>query len=285
MNGTKYVRVAGAGCMALALAWAGPAVAQESEGWELEEELAEDDFEPEEEEEEDTFKDSEPLVPKVDDSAWSPVEKEGTTYLFVGARYRAIAVPRSFVNLFVDGGSGLFVHSAGVEFGMRRNNFEIIPSLWFAKYSVDNVPFKGKNDGPDAWEMIDANLSVLYLTADFLWSTPITPELAVNYGAGAGIGLVLGDITRHEAYFPGGLDPDGAGLRRCSGPGNPPGAGVQCPDIDGQYNFTQSAWPVFPWLAIQTGLRYKPHKSFVARLDLGLSTSGVFFGLGLDYGL
>jgi hypothetical protein len=42
---------------------------------------------------------------------------------------------------------------------------------------------------------------------------------------------------------------------------------------------------VFPWLALQTGIRYKPHRNFAARLDLGVGTSGFFFGLGADYGL
>ena len=42
---------------------------------------------------------------------------------------------------------------------------------------------------------------------------------------------------------------------------------------------------IFPWLVLQTGLRYKPHRNFVARLDAGFGTSGFFLGLGADYGL
>jgi hypothetical protein len=42
---------------------------------------------------------------------------------------------------------------------------------------------------------------------------------------------------------------------------------------------------LFPWFVLQTGLRYKPHKNFAARLDAGFGTSGFFLGLGLDYGL
>ena len=38
-------------------------------------------------------------------------------------------------------------------------------------------------------------------------------------------------------------------------------------------------------LALQTGLRYKPHKKFVGRLDLGLGLSGFFLGVGADYGI
>lgn len=286
------MRALQAGSLALlALSWGANAWAESPEGWELEEEQAgaapDDEFELEEEGD-----DFEPEAegeaakpPRIDESDWSPLEKPGETYYFVGARYRALVVPQFMINMFADGGQTFVVHGVGAEFGIRKDNFEILPSIWYANYSFDGAPFKGKSDGADAWEIIEANLSVLYLTADFLWSTPINDQFAINYGAGAGLGLVLGDITRTEAYFPGGLpgNADGAGLLRCAGPGSPATDG-QCPG-DGEYNQTDDAWPVFPWLAVQTGLRYKPHKSFVARLDLGFSTSGLFFGLGADYGL
>jgi hypothetical protein len=42
---------------------------------------------------------------------------------------------------------------------------------------------------------------------------------------------------------------------------------------------------IFPWLTLQSGLRYKMHRNFVARFDLGFGTSGFFFGVGADYGL
>lgn len=270
-------------CFALAATgWPLGASAQD-ETFELEENESEDAFEPEAEEGPSSEAEA-GAAAEVDDSDWSPVEKPGETYYFVGARYRALVVPAGMINLFADGGQTFVVHGVGAEFGIRRDNFEILPSVWFANYSFDPTPFKGKNDGADAWELVEGNLKVLYLTADFLWSTPINEQFAFSYGAGAGLGLVLGSITRHEAYFPGGLpgNPDGAGLVKCQGPNTP--ANGQCPG-DGQYNAKDDAWPLFPWLAVQTGLRYKPHKSFVARLDLGFGTSGLFFGLGADYGL
>jgi hypothetical protein len=42
---------------------------------------------------------------------------------------------------------------------------------------------------------------------------------------------------------------------------------------------------VFPWLALQTGLRFKPSHDFVARLDVGIGFGQFFFGVGADYGL
>ncbi len=288
MKRTTIVRGVRVGALALVgLLGAGSAWAA-TEAVELEEESSlDDDFEPEEEADdfepdEDAPENAAP--PRIDEAAGSPFEKAGETYYFVGARYRALVVPQFMINMFADGGTTFVVHGVGAEFGIRKDNFEILPSVWFANYSFEGVPFKGKSDGADAWEIIDANLKVLYLTADFLWSSPINEQFAITYGAGAGLGLVMGDITRTEGYFPGGLsgNPDGAGLARCNGPGG--ASGNQCP-FDGEYNKTDDAWPVFPWLAVQTGLRYKPHRHFVARLDVGFSTSGLFFGLGADYGL
>lgn len=277
-----FLALGSGGTILMASLWGSPARAQDEEV-ELAEEPA-DEFELEEREEELELESESEEVPEVDDADWSPEEKGGETYYFVGARYRAVLVPQFMVNMFADGGRTFFVNGFGAEFAVRRDNYEILPSIWFADYSFDATPFKGKADGADAWELVEGNLKVLYLTSDFLFSIPITKELAFNYGGGAGLGLVLGNITRTEGYFPNGLpgSPDGSGLVKCRAPGD--GRDGQCPP-DGEYNMKDDAWPIFPWLAVQTGLRYKPHKSFVARFDLGFSTSGLFFGLGADYGL
>jgi hypothetical protein len=42
---------------------------------------------------------------------------------------------------------------------------------------------------------------------------------------------------------------------------------------------------IMPWLALQMGLRIKPHRRFVGRLDFGIGIGQVFFGIGADYGL
>jgi hypothetical protein len=219
----------------------------------------------------------------------SPAELPGETYYFVGARYRGIILPKFMINMFADGGTTLYVNSFGAEFGIRKDDFEFLPAISYADYGMDATPFKAKGDPPEAWELVESNLKVLFITADFLWSKPLNSQLAINYGAGAGFGFVFGDITRWEAY--GATDADGNGLQKCNGPGNPSPACEDSED-EGFYGEEEPSWtdggskPVlFPWLVVQTGLRYKPHRNFVGRLDLGFGTSGFFFGLGADYGL
>jgi hypothetical protein len=231
----------------------------------------------------------------------SPVELPGKSYLFVGARYRAIIVPQFMINLFGDGGKTVLVHGFGPEFAIRKNAFEYNLSIWYAGYGMDPTPFKAKDDGREAWELVESKLKIIYLTADFLWSQDFSPEFALNYGLGGGFGIVFGDLVREQAYPGEGADLNtGAGFEPCPGqienpttapPGTP--SAEYCDDSNEHYSgYTEKSWAdggskpiLFPWFVLQTGLRYKPHRNFVARFDAGFGTSGFFLGLGLDYGL
>ena len=222
----------------------------------------------------------------------SPVELPGQTYRFVGLRYRGIIIPKFMMNLFGDGGDTVYVHSVGPEFAIRKDGFEYVFSLWWAGYKMDETPFKASDDPASAWEVVKSDLNVIFLTADFLWSQELGPQFAVNYGMGAGFGLVFGDLFRTQAYPPGGNpNEDPYSWKKCSAQ-NTPDPNFCNTDNDHYNGYTEPSWAnggskpiIFPWLALQTGLRYKPAKSFVARLDAGFGTSGFFVGLGADYGL
>jgi hypothetical protein len=213
-------------------------------------------------------------------------EAKGRTYHFVGARYRLILVPKFMMNLFGDGGTTVAVHSFGPEFVVRKDGFEYDFALTYAGYGMDPTPFKSKSDGEDAWELVESNLKVIYATVDFLWSYEFSPQVALNYGGGGGIGLVFGSLYRQQAY----RDLTGT-YRPCIAPGNPPG--IYCGNDNDHYgDYEEPSWGgggskpvIFPWLAVQTGLRYKASPKFVGRFDLGFGLSGFFFGIGADYGL
>jgi len=223
----------------------------------------------------------------------SPVELPGQTYYGVGLRYRAIIVPKFMMNLFGDGGRTVVAHGIGPEFTVRKNAFEYEFAAMFTSYAMDPTPFKAASDGADAWEIVQSKIKVLYLTADFVWSQDFTPEFALNYGFGAGVGLVWGDLRRNQAYKgPGGNDSTGDGFLACSGPGDPRGPSYCNNDNDHYGNYTEPSWAnggskpvIFPWLALQTGVRWKPHRNFIGRFDAGFGTSGFFLGIGADYGL
>jgi hypothetical protein len=227
-----------------------------------------------------------------DEGSASVAEKPGETYRFIGARYRGIIIPTFMLNLFADGGQSVYVHAFGPEFAIRKDGFEYNLSAWLGFYGMDPTAFKGKDDDDFSWETVESNLKILYLTSDFLWSHSFNPQFAVNYGVGAGFGIVFGDLRRNQTTP---ADP--------ASPGDPNdwvfcteaerGTTPYCDDENDHYgNYTEPSWAnggskplIFPWLALQTGLRYKPSPKFVGRLDVGFGTSGFFFGLGADYGL
>lgn len=223
-------------------------------------------------------------------TANSPVEEQGKTYRFVGARYRAIIVPEFMLHLFADGGRTVVVHSFGPEFAIRKDAFEYNLGLWLAFYSMDDTGFKGKSDNELAWEIVSSTAKILYLTSDFMWTHQFSPEVGLNYGVGAGIGFVFGDIYRTQSYptVPGQNAND---YSKCVAPGIP--NPQYCDPSNDHYNgYTEASWAnggskpiLFPWLMLQVGMRYKPIRSFVGRLDLGFGTSGFMIGIGGDYGL
>src|SRR5262249_38390785 len=116
-------------------------------------------------------------------------------------------------------------------------------------------------------------------------------------GLGAGLGFVFGTLNRVQSYPTApGQNPNN--WSKCTAPGLPPTlvpgtATLYCDDSNNHYgNYSEPSWAnggskpiIFPWLAVQTGIRFKATRNIVARLDLGFGTSGFFFGLGGDYGL
>lgn len=217
----------------------------------------------------------------------SPVEAAGKTYNFVGLRYRMIVIPKFMMTLFGDGGATAVNHAVGPEFVIRKDDFEYQLSLWYAGYGLDATPFKASSDPEEAWELVTSELKIIYATVDFMWSKPIAPEFAFTYGLGGGFGIVFGDLLRTQAFK------SGNDYEPCVAPGNPPQGGAYCGNDNDHYpGYKEPTWfdsgskpVVFPWFAGQFGFRFKPHRNFAARIDMGIGIGQFFVGLGAHYGL
>ena len=216
----------------------------------------------------------------------SPLEEDGKTYNFVGLRYRGIIIPKFVLDWFLDGAESLYISGIGPEYVIRKDGFEYNLSSWLAFYGMDPTRLKGSGEPPHDWSETTSTLKILYFTLDMMGSQQLKPKLSWVYGGGAGIGLVFGSIIRNEL-----TGAPGAPIstwRNCL-----PGEMSENCSGDHPPNYSEPTWfdggskPVFyPWVSLQTGLRWKPHKKFVGRLELGLALfSGVFFGLAADYGL
>jgi hypothetical protein len=130
----------------------------------------------------------------------SAVEEKDKSYYFVGARFRGLIIPSFVIGLFGDGGKTVFAPNFGPEFAIRRNNFEYNFSVTYTSYVMTDTTFKAPSDPPEAMELVNAHLKVLYLAADFVWSHPFSPKVALLYGGGAGLGIVWGPLYREQAY-------------------------------------------------------------------------------------
>lgn len=215
---------------------------------------------------------------------------DGDGYL-LGLRYRGIFIPHTALGWFIEGGSSVYVNGFGPEFSIRDGDVEYIFSAWMSLYDMDPVAIKGSSDAEEAWEIVESDMKAIYLSADYLWHARLARTLELSYGGGAGLGFLFGDLYRTQAT-----------LRAGGSPGNPddfvPCAAQSttdpyCDDYNDHYaGYSEPSWfnggskpVVFPWLAAQVGLRYQPHDKVVTRLDVGLSTTGLFFGVGADYSL
>ena len=211
----------------------------------------------------------------------------------LGLRYRGIFIPKTVLNLFMDGGESVYVSGFGPEFSIRDDNVEYILSAWLAFYSMNPVAIKGSSDAEEAWEIVESNMKSVYLTADYLGHTRLARTLELSYGGGAGLGFLFGDLFRTQAQpLAGGTEGDPDDYVPCT---VQMGSATDryCDDINDHYNgYAEPGWfsggskpVVFPWLSGQVGLRYQPHEKVVTRLDLGIGTSGLYFGVGADYSL
>src|SRR5258706_5638799 len=222
----------------------------------------------------------------------SPVEKQNVTYRFVGARFRYIIIPQIYMELFGSGGSTFGVPAFGPEFTIRKNGFEYVLSAMYASYAMGDTQFKAKTDAADAWEIVNTDIKALYLMSDFLWSSELSPKFSAIYGAGFGIAAIFGDIHRVQAKPPlgGNTNSDPNTWVKCNSPLD---GGTCGPDNNHYGDYTEPSWAnsgskpiVFPWLSVQTGVRFKPAKQFMARLDVGWNLfNGPFFGIAGNYGL
>lgn len=218
-------------------------------------------------------------------------ESKGKGNKALGLRYRGIYIPQTALNWFMEGGQSVYVNGFGPEFSIRDGNKEYILSAWLSLYNMSPTPIKGSSDDELAWEIVESNMKAVYLTADYLWHTRLGRTLELSYGGGAGLGFLFGDLYRTQATLSAGGtagNPDDYVPCAAQSTTDP-----YCDDINDHYaGYSEPSWfgggskPVlFPWITGQVGLRYQPHEKIITRLDLGIGTSGLYFGVGADYSL
>lgn len=228
-------------------------------------------------------------------------EKKGKYYFFPGIRYTGTIIPQFLLNMFVDQGATIMSHTIGAEFDIRKDGFSLIPAISYTEYGTDDILFKekGKPDTANNWSSVNSSMKAIYLTADLLWSTQVHKNVAIEYGAGFGVGTLFGGLENNWVYD----DPNGALARddgrrysKCQTEGDDPAcqkAAHSNATVAKVGGYEEPSWfnggskpNFFLHLAVpKLGVRIKPVKEFTARVNFGFSLTGFFFGLGVNYGL
>ena len=192
----------------------------------------------------------------------------------IGVRFRTVYVPKFMLELFVEeASSGVFEPGFGLELSRRKGNFELVlgfeyeslspeNGFWLDKDADPNVP----EETPDLLEFDDFS----WITADlaFLFNAALNDQLTFRYGAGLGIGVVLGEVLQTDSTCVAGTDDIREDCME-----NPNGAQVDEPaDLP----------PVFPVVNLIVGLQWRPIEKLSVNLETGFRTVG-FFGLSSNY--
>jgi hypothetical protein len=247
-----------------------------------------------------------------------PWEDPKKSYFFAGAAWRYVRMPSWVLDWFLD--SAPSVGTAGSlfgEFGYRHDGFQVTAQVGWLKYAFKG-PFQLSGDPVEDTEWLNAKFNTLMGTATFTWSTAFTDWFALEYGVEAGIGALLGKMTRTEAVKdgsgwracptwasqPGGpvnpafLNPTAAEQRFCDAPLPPEGSSVTpasnaADEIGAHYGIASargianSGVPyVLPIVGPRLSLRFKPIHQLVLRVDvpLPLLPFGFVGGLGAQFG-
>lgn len=186
----------------------------------------------------------------------------------VGARFRMIYVPTFILELFVDEASSRILQPGfGVELARRKRNFELLLGVEFERATPDDGYWLGKDQDPNvAGEEPD------YLEFDGLgwisadvavrWTAPFNDVLGFRYGAGLGLGVVLGEVLQTDTTCAAGTDDI---TEDCM---------ADTVAAEGrQLDEPADLPPVFPVLELMVGLQWRPAPKVTINLDAGLRTA------------
>lgn len=229
-------------------------------------------------------------------------EKMTSQYIYLGLRYRGTIIPKFLINSFVSEGATVYSNTIGLELDIRREGFSLIPALNYSELGTDEMLFrqKGADESiPGNYSLVKSNLKVLSASLDLLWSSRIAKNVDLEYGFGFGVGAVFGDLIVNwvELNGSGSLVADsGKHYAACQTVGQG-GRQSGCNSADHQNTdtfrvggYSEPSWfsggakpSILPAINIPFGVRFQPTKDMEARFGIGLSLTGIWFGLSGNY--
>jgi len=190
--------------------------------------------------------------------------------LGIGIRGRFNFIPRGEFELFVDEApGGLFEPGFSIDFVRRKKDFELVAGIGYDRLRTDDGMWLEKGDQPplQSPDFVEFDgfgwISVEML---FMWHAALHEKVFLRYGAGFGLGIMLGDVLQTDTTC------TGAQTSTCT----PITSGA------GQIRDPADIFPVYPIINLRAGLQFRPTEDMAINLDIGLRDAFVG-GLGVEY--
>ncbi len=252
-------------------------------------------------------------TPQRDDGITAVTDETNHDYFSFGFFGRGVVVPDFLINAFVLYHGGIPVNgSMGGYFTWRKNGLSVTAEVGYVGMGGDGY-FHGISAADTEMEFVRSQLGIVHGSFIFQWAVPVTPWFSLDLGIGIGLGGVMGNLYRQEAY----ADPSAQyGYSTCTGVGTPNGAYCEGPQehvgsggrLDdsrvrgGTYQISNNGAPgtgpnpfyfgdggippIFGWLEIpRVTARFTPIRQLQIRLDLSYNLYGFSFGGGIGYQL
>lgn len=226
----------------------------------------------------DAYAQTTPVVMDDDDDDLPPpsptpsLTDEDKAQLGVQIRLRRVHIPKGLIELFVDTAPAGAAHTGiGADFVRRKGSFEFNVGFEWESLSIEDGVWIDKGDTipADEADFLEFDgFGWVTFDASFVWSTPVHEKVRIRYGAGVGLGIVLGEILRTD-YACTSSDVDSCTLRT-----NPPAENNKEPEDD--------IPPVFPVINVLAGVQIRPVPNMAINLEAGLRTAP-YFGTTIGY--
>jgi hypothetical protein len=200
---------------------------------------------------------------------------EPTATVGIGVRMRYIFLPQSVLELFLGHATSLSSYAFGGEVIRRKGNLDIAFGVEYANLSPSDGLYLEKNRNPanssDYPDFVHFDgFGMISVDGTFIWHTDLTPWMSFRYGAGVGIGFLVGDIDKQKAT---------CGSTTTTGQLDDPSV---CPVTPGTVVRKADYPPVVPIVNLLLGLRIKLHDEVSLNVEAGFRD--VFFvGGGIGY--
>lgn len=199
----------------------------------------------------------------------------------LGVRARYVTIPNFMLEWFLAHATSMQSFTAvGAEVVRRRGNFDLVVGLEYDAIAPQEGLYQEKGDslvacGPPTGDesqcpdfVTGEDLALLGADISFLWHLKVHPLVQLRYGAGIGIGVVLGEVEQHDRVCPsetslGDLDDPKA-----------------CRDIMQVKN--ADIPPVVPIVNLLVGARFQLHDQISLNIEGGFRDM-FFFGGGVNY--